>query len=377
MGQSFRIVIISDMDATGSGYASITTALGSRLANLGHEVKIIGLTYNGEEHHHKFSLFPCAGINDAFAMLNNMKVLFNPDVVIVLTDIPNHEPVIKFVKTLQIPYICITPMENGPLCATWATILSQADKCYVMSEFAVEECEKMGVKAEHLTIGIDTDSWKPPTPEEKQKLRESYGIKDEFVILTVADNQERKNLWGALSSLEIFKQNFTNFKYWLVTRENQFVGYRLRDLASNCGVLKELTIFERGMPFKMLWGLFAAADVFLLTSKAEGAGLPVLEAMGCGLPVVAINTGALHEHLVLNRGFLVPPEYTFIDTWGNSRRDMINRIECAAALLDVENGKLPDIEEARKYVMNRSWDKSVDQLIEGINNVTHKKPASK
>ena len=374
MGQSFRIVMISDMDATGSGYASITTALGSRLADLGHEVKIIGLSYKGEEHNYKFSLFPCEGIGDAFAMLNNMKILFKPDVVIGLTDIPNHEPVVNMAKKLDIPYILVTPMENGPLCATWAMILSQADKCYVMSEFAVKECEAMGVKAEHLAIGIDTDSWKPPTPEEKQKLRESYGIKDEFVILTVADNQERKNLWGALASLEIFKQSYGKpFKYWLVTREKQYVGYRLRDLASNCEVLKELTIFERGMPFKMLWGLFAAADVFLLTSKAEGLGLPVLEAMGCGLPVVATKTGALIEHLEGAKGYLVDPEYTFIDTWGNSRRDMIDRVKCASVLQQIAEGALtPHVELARKYVTSRTWEKSVKQLLKGIKDVANK-----
>jgi glycosyltransferase involved in cell wall biosynthesis len=373
MGQSFRIVMISDMDSTGSGYASITTALGSRLADLGHAVKIIGLSYNGEEHRYNFSLYPCLGINDAFAMLQNMKILFNPDVVIGLADIPNQEPIISMAKKLQIPYICITPMENGPLCATWATYLSGADKCYVMSEFAVKECEKMGVKAEHLTIGIDTESWKPPTTEERQKLRESYGLGDEFVILTVADNQERKNLWGALSAIGMFKKNYNKpFKYWLVTRENQYVGYRLRDLAMVEGMLKELTIFERGMPFKMLWGLYACADAFLLTSKAEGLGMPVLEAMSVGVPIVATKTGALIEHLQEHRGDLVYAEYTFIDTWGNSRRDMIGRTQCASALMDIARGDLPNIKEARKYVTNRNWDSSVKQLLEGIENVTHK-----
>jgi glycosyltransferase involved in cell wall biosynthesis len=134
-----------------------------------------------------------------------------------------------------------------------------------------------------------------------------------------------------------------------------------------------MTIFERGMPFKMLWGLFAAADVFLLTSKAEGLGLPVLEAMGCGLPVIATKTGALTEHLREHRGILVHPEYTFIDTWGNSRRDMIDRMKCATALLSVAEGtQTPNVEEARKYVTSRTWEKSVKQLLKGIKDVSHK-----
>ena len=372
----YKIVMISDMDATGSGYASITTALGSRLSDLGHEVKIIGLSYNGEEHHFKFSLFPCGGLNDAYNMLYQMKSKFNPDVVIGLSDIPNQEPLCKMAKEFEIPYICITPMENGPLCASWAMILSQVNKCYMMSEFAVKECKKMGVEAEHLTIGIDTEAWRPPTPEERLKLRESYGIRDEFVILTVADNQERKNLWGALASLEIFKHSYQKpFKYWMVTRENQYVGYRLRDLAYDFNVLKELTIFERGLPFNMFWGLYACADVMLHTAKAEGLGLPVLEAMSMGIPVVSIKTGALIEHLSNGRGYLVTPEYTFIDTWGNSRRDMIDRVKCASILKMVaEGGVTPQTKAARKYVTNRTWEKSVDQLIKGIEDVTHKQP---
>jgi glycosyltransferase involved in cell wall biosynthesis len=243
----------------------------------------------------------------------------------------------------------------------------------MMSDFAVEECKKMGVPAEHLVIGIDTEAWKRPNPVERAQIRQSLGLGDEFVVLTVADNQERKNLWGAFSALEIFKQNSDRkFRYVLVTRENQYIGYRLRDMAQEHNLSGELMIFERGLPFPQLWGLFAAADVFLLTSKAEGLGMPVLEAMSVGLPIVSTRTGALVEHLIDKRGVLVHPEYTFIDTWGNSRRDMIDRMKCASALKNVEEGKLPNLEAAYKYTLSRNWDKTTEQLLKGIADVAHK-----
>ncbi|MEL6575823.1 MAG: glycosyltransferase family 4 protein [Pseudomonadota bacterium] len=44
-------------------------------------------------------------------------------------------------------------------------------------------------------------------------------------------------------------------------------------------------------------GLYAACDVFLMTSRCEGFGLPVLEAMACGTPVVATATGCAPEML--------------------------------------------------------------------------------
>jgi hypothetical protein len=89
------------------------------------------------------------------------------------------------------------------------------------------------------------------------------------------------------------------------------------------------------------------------------------------LPVISTFTGALKEHLALGRGKLVTPEYTFIDTWGNSRRDMIGRVECAATLIDVEQGRLPKVDKARDYVVNRNWDKTVDQLLKGIIDVSN------
>ncbi len=47
------------------------------------------------------------------------------------------------------------------------------------------------------------------------------------------------------------------------------------------------------MPDELLPGLYAGAEVFALPSLYEGFGLPVLEAMACGTPVVVADGGAL------------------------------------------------------------------------------------
>ena len=68
-------------------------------------------------------------------------------------------------------------------------------------------------------------------------------------------------------------------------------------------------IFERGMSFKELWSLYAASDCFFLTSKAEGLGMPILEAMSVGLPVIASNFPLWKEIIVDNDcGLCVNPE---------------------------------------------------------------------
>src|SRR5512135_1520564 len=101
-----------------------------------------------------------------------------------------------------------------------------------------------------------------------------------------------------------------------------------------------LNLYERGMTQDQLRLFYNISDVFLQTSKAEGLGLPVMEAMACGLAVVATETGAMVELLNEGRGVLIAPEYTIHhDVWGNSRRDFIDVELGANAIVDMVNSE--------------------------------------
>jgi glycosyltransferase involved in cell wall biosynthesis len=268
-----------------------------------------------------------------------------------------------------IKYIAITPLENGPLCMTWAVPLFNMDKVFFISELGKVEAEKVGLSnVEHLFIGVDTVSWHPATPEEKSKLREGLGIpQDAFVVLTVADNQERKNLWAGLRSISILKSLIDRpIRYVLVTREHNPYGYKMRDLIHTEGVKEECILFERGMPVENLWGLYAASDCYLQPSKAEGLGLPVLDAMASGLPVVATDTGALRELLEDGRGYLIPADYEFTDVWGNSLRSMISVSECAKTLKELSLKDTDVHQVALPYARSRTWDIPAKQFDDSI-----------
>jgi len=380
--EDIRVIVISDFSMRGSGYLNIVAPLCNGLFNKGFQIKALGLEYKGEQHPYDFSIIPTRTIQEIDAMLHNFQIVWKPDVLIVALDIPYQQMLVNINKDIGIPHICITPIESGPLCLTWALILQQTTKVFTISQLGADECAKRGVDAEHLYVGIDTEIWRKAVKDEKEKIRESLGIgKDEFVLLTVADNQERKNLSKALEIVSKFKKvTKSQIRYVLVTREHGKSGWKLRDLAVDFGINTNLMILERGMSSKQLWGLYIMSDVFLLTSKAEGLCYPVLEAISCGIPVLATKAGALTELLSDDRGFPIDYDYKFIDVWGNSYRYMIDVEKAVVALRYIyknyDDVLKCQVANAYEYIKLRTWEKPVEQvenaIMEIVKNVKEK-----
>lgn len=351
-----KIAVISDLGFIGSGYFNIIVPICSKLAEKGHEIKIAGMGYKGEEHDFPFSIIPAQKLGDAADIVHNLSILWKFDILVVALDIPLQVELLRRFHQRSWKYVGIMPLEAGPLCLKWAMELFKMDKLLVISEFGTAEMQKRGISAEYLPVGLDTNSWIPPTEEDRKQFREGFGIaEDEFVVLTVADNQERKNLAAAF---EIFSlANIEKSRYLIVTRENMPIGWSLRELASNFGISNKVMIFERGMPFLDLWSIYGIADAFLLTSKAEGLGMPIMEAMAMQVPVIGTDCTGIHELLADGRGILIAPEYRHIDTFGNAYRFWINKLDAANALKDLAKGNIHiDTEKSRQYMEGRTWE---------------------
>lgn len=379
-----KILVITDMQFIGSGYYYIAVNLFKKLAEK-YNIRILGTGYNGEEHNYPFQVLPIRDYGDMFAMAYNIVNMpeESPDVILVAFDIPQQLQFFQQLSQHNKPYIAITPLENPPLTLSWAAGLMSMNFVFFISELGKQAALKAGLtNVDHLHVGVDTKLWHIPTPEEHNSLRQGMGIEDdEFVILTVAENQERKNLWAALSVTAQLKEKKYKVRHVIVTRTESQFGWNMRDLANYLGVNKEMMLMNRGMPKENLWSLYAMSDCFLLTSKAEGLGLPVLEAMGSGLPVVATDTGAITELLSDNRGHLVPGypmgrrDY-FIDVWGNEERVMIDiekATEIVARIIDHKlNGrKMSSVINARAYVETLNWDVPAAQVSEKIEEITN------
>jgi glycosyltransferase involved in cell wall biosynthesis len=373
-----HLIYISDFNMGGqnsaekgvprSGYANIGIELCRGLTKLGHEVKVLGLGYTGQEHWENYSIIPCNSLQDVVGYTNNLKYMWGVDAVIVALDIHQYqESIFPMVKKMELKYICITPLESDPLCITWANLLREMDKVFFISQFGTDEAVRAGVQAEHIEIGIDTKAWRLRTGEESAEIRKRLGYENEdFVVLTVADNQERKALGRGFQILsELKKLHGINVKHILVTREHSTVGWKLWDLAWQTDMSSDTKIFNNGIPFADLYALYCAADAYLCCSKGEGLGLPVMEAMSVGVPVIANKTGALPELLGNERGWVVDWNSSYIDPFGNQNRYDISIQDAVAALVDVyenESRVLQRVANARGFMESRSWDRSAKQI---------------
>lgn len=372
------ILLVSDLDFKGSGYMQIAIGLAQELAVRGRKVKVLGFGYEGGEHSWPFSIIPVR-THEAWlqtpAMIQNLVMLGKAgecdpvEALIVALDIPHQQRALMMAHT-DYPYIGIFPIESGPLCTTWGNVVAGMDVALVISKFGQKQILDAGGKATYLPVGLDTAAWRLPLPSERVALRKQMDVDDYFVVLTVADNQERKNLSAAMAAIAKVRDAGIPVRWLLVTRSESPIGWRLSDLAWKYDLQQNVMTFERGIPHDRLWLLHAAADAFLLTSKAEGLCMPILEAMSCGLPVAATDCTAISEHIWEEperhkgqRGFPIQAEYKHLDPWGNSIRYYASADSAAKQLIWIYRaGKKHDkrLDEitarARAYVETRKWD---------------------
>lgn len=398
--KNYKLIYISDLNMGGadsaedsvprSGYANIAMELCRRLTEMGHEIKVLGLGYTGQEHREKFSIIPCNSLQDVVGYANNLKVQWGAEAVICALDIHQfQESIFPVIRQIGLKYICITPLESDPLCITWANLLKDMDKVFFISQFGADEAQKAGVKAEHIEIGIDTKSWRLRTEQEYTAIRKNLGYdEDDFVVLTVADNQERKNLGRGIQVCAELKRRGVKVKHIIVTREHSNVGWKLYDVAFDViippanfakdkdeyrvNLSSDLRVFQNGIPFADLFALYCASDAYLCASRGEGLGIPLMEAMSAGVPVVANRTGAIPELLAEGRGWIVDWYSWYIDPFGNQRRYEMSIWSAVDELLKVKEGGIPAVlakDAARKYMESKDWNKSANQIVDALNEI--------
>ena len=176
--------------------------------------------------------------------------------------------------------------------------ISEATKRGVIETFRVSSKK---IRVVHLGIG---EIFRPLTPK-PQVPAGKHGLGEEF-ILYVGNLKPHKNLSRLIEAYHCLPQDVRD-KFQLVILARKDRDYQaLANLIREKG-LKKRVVFLDPLPEPDLVKLYNMASLFVLPSLAEGFGLPALEAMSCGVPVVASRSSSLPE-VVGDAGLLVNPK---------------------------------------------------------------------
>jgi glycosyltransferase involved in cell wall biosynthesis len=232
------------------------------------------------------------------------------------------------------------------------TNLDLADKIIVISQATKNYVLRLGAKPKKVEVvynGVDLTRFQPNYAK-KQEIRKTLGISfDDFVVLTVRRLVYKNGIDTLLDCAKLVVRRNPRIVFLVVGKGPDLESVESR--VSRLGLEKNFKLVgfvsDEDLPL-----YYNSADLFVLPSKSgEGLPLVALEAMACGLPVVATDVGGIKEILIKDFGKLVPPE---------------NPELLANAVLDFGSFDLSsDKSELRKLVEEKySWETNVQRLVE-------------
>jgi glycosyltransferase involved in cell wall biosynthesis len=167
------------------------------------------------------------------------------------------------------------------------------DLILTVSHSLKEEIETYRPKAPVVVIGeaLSQDHIYRPISVEERLSHKS----EKFTILYLGDHRPRKGLADFLAASEIVYKHHSSIELWLAIKDsgeiNTTVPYRCINRPTNQELAK----------------LFATCDLFVSSTWREGFGVPPLEAMACGAPVVMTDSGGGREYARNEENCLVVP----------------------------------------------------------------------
>jgi glycosyltransferase involved in cell wall biosynthesis len=194
---------------------------------------------------------------------------------------------------------------------------------------------------------IDEQFWTPPAPQEVARVAERYQLADPFVLYA-GNIKPHKNLERLIAAFARLRRGgFERVKLLIIGDE--ISKYPALRRAVHRHQLHPVVRFLGFVPDRTLAVLYRLADLFVFPSLYEGFGLPPLEAMASGTPVVTSNVSSLPE-VVGDAAVLVDPYDP--DAIAEGMRRVLSDPDLRAEL------RAKGLARAREF----SWDRSVERI---------------
>lgn len=248
-----------------------------------------------------------------------------------------------------------------------------------VSKFGLAAVNHAGIPgALYVPHGIDAGFW---TPGDRAAARELLGLPPGAFVAGINGMNlgivPRKAFDEQFRAFAQFRRRLSPGALLLVhsdpeahTYEGDNKGINLRRLAADCGIADAVKFgAHRNMTELQMLSWYRSLDVLLNCSYGEGFGVPIVEALACGVPVIATDFSAMPEKIPTGAGWLVSGQTFWNEIHG--ARWMIPAIgqitaQLAKAVAGKHNsamcrnaGVAYDAEE----VMSKHWEPALGELL--------------
>lgn len=169
--------------------------------------------------------------------------------------------------------------------------VNNADKIIAISEQTKKDIVHY-YKIEADKIGVIYQGCHPAfktikTEEQKNTIRKKYNLPERF-LLNVGSIEPRKNALQIVKAIES-----SNDQLVIIGKETKYSA-EIRQYINHKGLEDRVHILQ-GFTMDELSTIYAMADIFIYPSKYEGFGIPIIEALYAGTPVITTNSGVFPE----------------------------------------------------------------------------------
>lgn len=412
-----KILVMTDSPKIDTGFGRVGREVWSHLNATGkYDITAIGWFHQDSNREVPYTVYPTRknptkghpSQEDKYAHHSFPEIVekIKPDVVWTLGDMWMTDHVKECKGRDSFKWVGYFPIDGEPVPRRWGQVVEDMDVSVAYGEYGLNVIKQRAPNANlsYIYHGVNTKLFAPMDENrrasEKKRL---LGIADKKVIGIVARNQPRK----AFDSL--FKMYYhvlrgewykckdcgavTVSEYDLVSRTSSApnkcsvcpstdltkgspredvvlylhcapkdCGWELIDLQDDYGLMGNI-IFNpdlqigRGVEEGTLASIYNAIDIFTLPTRGEGFGLPVLEAMSCGVPIVATDYSA-HPEWSRDSGILVPPKVIEAEPLTNIRRAIIDidkYVEATLTLLDSDDLRKKYGAAGREQALKMDW----------------------
>ncbi|MFA6197084.1 MAG: glycosyltransferase family 1 protein [Sulfurimonas sp.] len=248
--------------------------------------------------------------------------------------------------------------------------LKKADILFSISESSMQEVVQHLDFDSNNVINISaavSNIFRPRllSAHEKQKLYFRYAIKKNFIMYAPGGFDYRKNIEMLLKAYadlpHAIKQNY---QLLIASKIGEQKKQDILKLASTLHIKEDELIIAGYIPDEDLISLYNMTSLFVFPSLHEGFGLPLLEAMSCGAPVIGSNSSSIPE--------VVAREESLFDPYAPEEltRLIVNILTSPSRIQELKLHSL-------KQTSNFSWDKSAKTLLAALHTkITPKKQTS-